>query len=205
MNIYRTSYQGQYIRFFWDENHTFWFSAVDIEPILGYAPGGTSCFRYLHKNFISHIKIGKNSFRFVSEKGVCIALQSPKMKCEKQSKAIAFRYAFINEIMPALIKSYGHDEHHKLDKHDEHNGHKEQLKLFDNDNTVKHIEVPVPLNIFEKLSAFALFTGQDIPHVLSGLAQSFVLKHQERIQQALENKKVLEAIKNDYMKVGDNT
>lgn len=207
--IFYTSYQGQEIRFFLGEDNIFWFAAKDIEPILGYAPGGTSCFRRLHENFISHRTIEeslrKHPVRFVNEQGVCIALQSQSIKGIKRSKAIAFREVFINEIMPNLRKAYLHDEHHE---------HDAQLKLFEaehsqHDNShhafmMRHVDIAVSLDAFEKLSAFAELTGQNVSLVIARLAQAFVLKHNERIQQALENKKALEAISHDYMKGEDN-
>ena len=203
--IFYTSYQGQDIRFFLDGDNNFWFAAMDIEHILGYAYGATSCFKRLRKIFISHRAIGRHSVRFVNEQGVCIALHSQIKEREKRSNAIAFREAFINEIIPNLRSSYLHDEH---DNHDA------QLKLFEaersqHDNShhtfmMRHVDIAVPLDAFEKLSAFAELTGQKVSLVFARLAQAFVLKHNERIQQALENKKALEAISLDYMK-GDDT
>ena len=202
--IFYTSYQGQDIRFFLDDYDTFWFAAMDIEYILGYAYGATSCFRRLYKGFISHRTIGRHFIRFINERGICIALQSQAMNRKKKSNAIAFRKAFLDEIMPNLRKAYLHDEH---------NGHDAQLKLFEADNSqhistydciTRHVDVAVPLDTFEKLSAFAELTGQKVSVVFARLAQAFALKHNERIQQALENKKALEAISLDYMK-GDDT
>ena len=69
---------------------------------------------------------------------------------------------------------------------------------------MRHVDVAVPLDAFEKLSAFAELTGQNVSLVIARLAQAFVLKHNERIQLALENKKALEAISHDYMKGEDN-
>ena len=205
--IFYTSYQGQDIRFFLDDYDTFWFAAMDIEYILGYAYGATSCFRRLYKGFISHRTIGRHSIRFINERDICIALQSQAMNRKKKSKAIAFREVFINEIIPNLRSSYCHDEHN------EHHEHDAQLKLFEADNTqhistydciTRHVDVAVPLDTFEKLTAFAELTGQKVSVVFARLAQAFVLKHNERIQLALENKKALEAISLDYMK-GDDT
>ena len=203
--IFYTSYQGQDIRFFLDDYDTFWFAAMDIEYILGYAYGATSCFRRLYKGFISHRTIGRHSIRFINERGICIALQSQAMNRKKKSNAIAFRKAFLDEIMPNLRKAYLHDEH---------NGHDAQLKLFEaerpqHDNShhafmMRHVDIAVSLDAFEKLSAFAELTGQNVSLVIARLAQAFVLKHNERIQQALENKKALEAISHDYMKGEDN-
>ena len=202
--IFYTSYQGQDIRFFLDGDNTFWFAAMDIEYILGYAYGATSCFRRLYKGFISHRTIGRHFIRFINERDICIALQSQSIKGIKRSKAIAFREVFINEIIPNLRSSYLHDEH---DNHDA------QLKLFEAERSqhistydciTRHVDVAVPLDTFEKLTAFAELTGQKVSVVFARLAQAFVLKHNERIQLALENKKALEAISLDYMK-GDDT